>query len=206
MITELIEQWKKKGVDAALAFFDQEKKNPKTKYEVDAEQLYDLTNVLLNRQHPEESLIVARKNCTYFPDSDLSYEALGKSLFWNGHMDECKQAYEKARDLNSENRWANLVLSQLDKKSSTNVSGTQLTLRGFGNAKAVAVAGIFNEWQSLQNICLKNNEGLWECSLSLLPGTYPYRFIVDGKWVDDPSNAPTREFEKGFFVSELQVK
>lgn len=53
MITELIEQWKKKDVAAAHAFFDQEIKNSKTKYVVDEEQLYDLTNVLLNRQHPD---------------------------------------------------------------------------------------------------------------------------------------------------------
>lgn len=205
MITDLIEVWNKKGVDASLSFFEQEFKNPNTKFQVDAEQLYDLTNVLVNRQHPNESLIVARKNCEYFPDSDLSFEALGKSLFWNGNIDESRQAYERALVLNSSNRWAKIVLFQLT--SYANQQGNaKLILRGFQNAKAVAVAGVFNEWQSLQNICFRNPEGSWECNLSLFTGSYSYRFIVDGKWIDDPSNPPSRELEKGFFASEVIVK
>jgi 1,4-alpha-glucan branching enzyme len=65
---------------------------------------------------------------------------------------------------------------------------------------------VFNEWQSLQNICLKNKDGVWECRLQLLPGTYYYRFIVDGRWVDDPGNPPKHELEKGFFVSVMEIK
>lgn len=206
MISELIEVWNKKGVDASLSFFDREFKNPNTKFEIDAEQLYDLTNVLLNRQHPNESLIVARKNCEYFPDSDLSFEALGKSLYWNGYVIESRKAYEQAKKLNSSNRWANIVLSQLNTSASSQQGNVKLTLRGFKNAKAVAVAGVFNEWQSLQNICFRNPEGSWECTLLLFPGTYPYRFIVDGMWIDDPSNPPSRKVEKGFFASEVIVK
>jgi len=205
MIHELIDVWNKKGVNAAISFFEQESNKPTTKFQIDAEQLYDLTNVLLNRQQPEESLIVARKNCELYPDSDLSFEALGKSLFWNGYWDESIQAYEKARSLNPENRWAGLVLAQLSENTLENHSSI-ITLRGFEKAKAVALAGVFNEWQSLQNICLKNKEGNWECPLSLLPGTYLYRFIVDGRWIDDPGNLPTHELEKGFFVSVMEIK
>lgn len=205
MIHELIRVWDKKGVGEAISFFDQEKNNPNTKFQIDAEQLYDLTNVLLNRQHVEESLVVARKNVEYFPDSDLGFEALGKSLFWNGYILESKQAYEKAKRINPENRWANLVPPQLS-NNIINQEGNRISLRSFENAKAVAVAGVFNEWQSLQNICIKNNKGIWECPVTLLPGYYYYRFIVDGRWVDDPGNPPTHELEKGFYVSVLEVK
>lgn len=205
MITELIEVWKKKGVNASLSFFEQERNNPNTKFQIDAEQLYDLTNVLVNRQHPKESLIVAKKNCEYFPDSDLSFEALGKSLFWNGYVNESRQAYEKSQKLNPSNRWANLVLSQLSNLASQQ-GNIKLSLHGFENASVVAVAGVFNEWQSLQNICFKNPTGDWECVLSLLPGIYAYRFIADGSWVDDPLNPPTLEVEKGFKASILTLK
>jgi tetratricopeptide (TPR) repeat protein len=205
MITELIEVWNKKGIDASLSFFDREFRNPNTKFQIDAEQLYDLTNVLMNRQHLKESLIVAQKNCGYFPDSDLSYEALGKSLFWNGFIRESQQAYEKAKMLNPFNRWASVVLPQLSGKSGQ-PGNVKLVLHGFENAKAVAVAGVFNEWQALQNICKRSSNGNWECRLSLLPGTYPYRFIADGCWVDDPSNPPTLEIEKGFSASVLILK
>lgn len=149
MIKELIEVWNKKDIHASLAFFDKELNNPKTKFQVDAEQLYDLTNVLLNRQHPNESLIAARKNCEYFPHSDLSFEALGKSLYWNGYVNESRQAYEQAKKINPSNRWANLVVAQLSENLSTQHGYVKLTLRSFENAKAVAVAGVFNEWQSL---------------------------------------------------------
>jgi tetratricopeptide (TPR) repeat protein len=206
MIHDLIKVWDKKGVAAAISFFDQEKNNPNTKFQVDAEQLYDLTNVLLNRQHVDESLIVARKNAEYFPDSDLGFEALGKSLFWNGYQNESRLAYDKAKSINPENRWARLVLPQLSTGGLHNEGNMKLILRGFQNAKAVAVAGVFNEWQSLQNICSKNDEGAWHCYVTLLPGTYYYRFVVDGHWVDDPGNPPKHELEKGFFVSVLEVK
>ncbi len=206
MITDLIKVWEKKGVYESLSFFDREFNNAKTKFQVDAEQLYDLTNVLLNRQHINESLIVARKNCEYFPASDISFEALGKALFWNGYISESQQAYEHAKVLNSSNRWARIVLSQLAESTTPKLGNSKLTLTGFPTAKAVAVAGVFNEWQSLQNICFKNPEGNWECTLSLIPGTYQYRFIVDGKWVDDPSNPPSSKVAKGFLVSEITIK
>ena len=28
--------------------------------------------------------------------------------------------------------------------------------------------------------------GTWKTQVSLLPGTYEYRFVVDGEWRDDP--------------------
>ena len=28
--------------------------------------------------------------------------------------------------------------------------------------------------------------GKWAKELSLAPGRYEYRFVVDGKWIDDP--------------------
>jgi hypothetical protein len=28
--------------------------------------------------------------------------------------------------------------------------------------------------------------GLWKVQVSLAPGTYHYRFLVDGEWRDDP--------------------
>jgi tetratricopeptide (TPR) repeat protein len=206
MISELIKTWQKKGVEGSLSFFDDEFKKSESVYQVDAEQLYDLTNVLLNRQHIKESLLIAQKNCEYYPNSDLAYEALGKSLLWNGRMREATQAYEKAKSLNSENRWANLVLDQLKNDSSDRVSNFALVLTGYASAKVIAVAGDFNEWQSLQNICFKNEDGNWQCLLTLPPGKYSYRFVADGRWIDDPGNPPIRELQKAFFVSEFTVK
>jgi 1,4-alpha-glucan branching enzyme len=50
----------------------------------------------------------------------------------------------------------------------------------------VSVAGEFNHWDPLSHP-KKDRKGLWKVSLSLAPGTYQYRFFVDGQWQNDPS-------------------
>ena len=54
-------------------------------------------------------------------------------------------------------------------------------------AGKVAVAGSFNGWNASANPLKKNKNGSWSVVVSLFPGTYEYRFIVDGKWKDDPT-------------------
>ncbi|MCP4631891.1 MAG: AAA family ATPase [candidate division Zixibacteria bacterium] len=56
-------------------------------------------------------------------------------------------------------------------------------------AKAVLVAGDFNNWSPDDGLMSrKERNGMWEKIISLDPGTYQYRFVVDGKWIPDPSN------------------
>lgn len=54
-----------------------------------------------------------------------------------------------------------------------------------GAAHQVQLAGTFNDWQP--ESCDKQAQ-TWERYLSLPPGTYQYRFVVDGRWVEDPQN------------------
>jgi len=54
-------------------------------------------------------------------------------------------------------------------------------------AKAVALVGTFNGWNAEANTLKKNKEGNWSTVVSLFPGNYEYRFIVDGRWKDDPT-------------------
>ena len=59
------------------------------------------------------------------------------------------------------------------------------------NAHSVLVAGSFCDWE-LGAVALKRlKSGLWKTTISLAPGTYRYRFIVDGHWHDDPNCART---------------
>ncbi|SRR5258706_1567875 len=53
-------------------------------------------------------------------------------------------------------------------------------------AKSVAVAGSFNDWNA-SKAPLRKTGDLWTTSLRLPRGRYQYRFVVDGKWVSDPS-------------------
>ena len=54
-------------------------------------------------------------------------------------------------------------------------------------AKAVCVAGSFNGWRPAVSPMIHLGNGHWAKVLSLPPGRYEYRFVVDGQWVDDPA-------------------
>jgi hypothetical protein len=61
-------------------------------------------------------------------------------------------------------------------------------LRGYTSAKQVVLAGSFNGWRE-DELQMKRTDSGWEFPYVLAPGNYEYRFIVDGTWVSDPSNA-----------------
>jgi 1,4-alpha-glucan branching enzyme len=53
-------------------------------------------------------------------------------------------------------------------------------------ASAVFVAGTFNGWKPGATPLSGVGAGKWAKELSLAPGRYEYRFVVDGQWIDDP--------------------
>jgi len=56
-------------------------------------------------------------------------------------------------------------------------------------AQAVLVVGSFTKWQAAPVALKKLKGGLWKATLPLDPGTYEYRFVVDGQWMNDPGNS-----------------
>ena len=54
-------------------------------------------------------------------------------------------------------------------------------------AQEVCVAGSFNDWHPSATPMVRLKDGKWAKELSLSPGRYEYRFVVDGQWVDDPA-------------------
>ena len=57
------------------------------------------------------------------------------------------------------------------------------------DAQAVFVAGTFNDWQPSATPLLKQTDGRWIVELMMEPGRHEYRFIVNGKWTNDPLSA-----------------
>jgi hypothetical protein len=56
------------------------------------------------------------------------------------------------------------------------------------DARAVAVAGSFNDWSPVAAPLARGDEGAWTVTLSLKPGQHEYAFVVDGRrWVADPA-------------------
>jgi len=60
------------------------------------------------------------------------------------------------------------------------------------DANEVILMGDFNQWNPKVHPMKKNKNGVWEKMTFLFPGTYEYRFMVDGQWENDPNNHQTR--------------
>ena len=76
------------------------------------------------------------------------------------------------------------------------VGNTEFKIKGFPNAKIVALAGSFNNWNQSKNLCVQETE-FWTCRVDLNPGRYTYKFVVDGAWMVDPQNKQIEEDEFG---------
>jgi len=73
-------------------------------------------------------------------------------------------------------------------------------------ANMISVAGTFNNWTPGVVTLKKDLVGVWRGALYLKPGTYEFRFNVDGRWVNDPSARKTVPNELGGLNTVLVVK
>ena len=86
------------------------------------------------------------------------------------------------------------------------ISGnTTFRLRGHPDARVVALAGTFNNWNQSQLLFGREGDE-WVCRIDLEAGRYTYKFIVDGNWLLDPSNPDTEEDAAGNVNNVLEVK
>lgn len=69
-------------------------------------------------------------------------------------------------------------------------------------AKSVAVAGTFNDWDGKRSSMSPSPGGTWKATVWLPAGRYEYRFIVDGQWINDPG---ARECVQNTFGSTNSV-
>ena len=73
------------------------------------------------------------------------------------------------------------------KKASVKKTETEFSLAA-PQAGSVFLSGDFNQWNTSSHPLNKGKDGEWRISLSLSPGQYQYRFLVDGEWQNDPRN------------------
>ncbi|MBN1587036.1 MAG: PilZ domain-containing protein [Candidatus Omnitrophica bacterium] len=72
---------------------------------------------------------------------------------------------------------------------------TTLEVR-LASASSVSVAGDFNGWDARSLPLTRTEDGVWKTVLELEPGSYQYRLLVDGQWMNDPNcqNRTINEF------------
>lgn len=55
-------------------------------------------------------------------------------------------------------------------------------------AHEVLLVGDFTDWTAKPITMARGGNGEWKAAVALPPGTYQYRFIVDGRWESDPTS------------------
>jgi 1,4-alpha-glucan branching enzyme len=78
-------------------------------------------------------------------------------------------------------------------------------------AQHVSFAGTFNDWNTTSHPMKqcgrgKNRNGHWQIPMRLLPGTYEYLFVVDGKWWTDPASNQYVANEFGSLNNVIEVQ
>ncbi len=58
-------------------------------------------------------------------------------------------------------------------------------------AQEVILMGDFNNWNPKKHLMKKDGNGVWNKAVILPPGSYEYKFLVDGHWKEDPQNDQT---------------
>ena len=73
-------------------------------------------------------------------------------------------------------------------------------------AQEVYVTGEFNDWKLNDNSRMRPDNGNWTKRIKLTTGRYHYRFVIDGKWTEDPNNTTKELNPYGEMDSLVEVK
>ena len=72
-------------------------------------------------------------------------------------------------------------------------------------AKTVYLVGSFNRWNPTKKRMVKVKDGSFRAKMSLRPGEYHYKFVVDGSWIEDPDAERQVTNEHGTLNSVVTV-
>ena len=90
----------------------------------------------------------------------------------------------------SQNNSNNNTSQQNQSTAVSSLSAATFNFRPSAGARSVTIAGSFNNWSSSANpLSDPDGDGVWSAEIRLAPGTYQYKFVVNGSdWVIDPAN------------------
>ncbi|MCK4276820.1 MAG: isoamylase early set domain-containing protein [Phycisphaerae bacterium] len=80
----------------------------------------------------------------------------------------------------------------------------RFSINATGGAKRAQLVGDFNGWNT--QTMRKQKNGGFAATVSLPAGSYEYRFILDGQWMQDPDNGALAMNPYGGFNSVAVVQ
>ncbi|MCC5878128.1 MAG: hypothetical protein JJU11_18060 [Candidatus Sumerlaeia bacterium] len=92
-------------------------------------------------------------------------------------------------------------------KMSPMIEGRTVTFIVYNaEARNIAVAGTFNNWNQLTMYRNPSDRNMWGVRYELPPGRYMYKYIVDGEWQVDPENYTPVDDGSGNFNSSFIIR
>jgi 1,4-alpha-glucan branching enzyme len=165
---------------------------------------YDLDSALLADAFAAKPIIKEKGNTWTTRKVDKYRIELVKPIGQTGEEDAGRD-----KILLLDDQWINLPaltdrgsvpygVNRMTRNTITKLSGEKVRffLPGFRNARDVYIAGSFNGWSTLQTP-LEDVDSGWTVTLDLKPGKYTYKYIVDGKWTNDPFNRQLEDDSRG---------
>jgi chromosome partitioning protein len=73
-------------------------------------------------------------------------------------------------------------------------------------AREVYVAGDFNDWRLDDNSRMQKDNDVWKKIMNITPGRHHYRFVIDGKWTEDPGNPNKEKNPYGELDSLIEIR
>ncbi|MBT8407507.1 MAG: glycogen-binding domain-containing protein [Deltaproteobacteria bacterium] len=73
-------------------------------------------------------------------------------------------------------------------------------------AKEAILVGDFNSWDLKKHTMKKDKKGRWTKMVTLAPGGYEYKFLIDGEWQNDPNNDQVVHNSFGTLNNHLTVE
>jgi CubicO group peptidase (beta-lactamase class C family) len=173
-----------------------------------AKTFLDITRSWANR--PEmlnRGLALLKIAVELHPKDPALHERLGDFLMKKNQRESAVEAYRKALALDpklAQGTDTEVFIARRTLLPSP-TGNTTFKLDGYGNAKVVALAGTFNNWNQAQIFFTKEKD-TWVCRVELPPGKHQYKFVVDGNWILDPANPLTEDDGSGNKNSLLVVE
>lgn len=159
---------------------------------------------LLRAQRFEEALRIFALNVENYPNSANVYDSYAEGLMRSGNRQLAAENYQKALARDPNNETAKQLVPQLLRETPGS-GNARFKLSGHARARFVTLAGEFNGWNEMHTLMMLEGED-WLCAITLPPGKYRYKFVVEGKWIVDPGNTSVEKDNEGNENSVLVVE